>query len=404
MKNTAIQRGIVAVRAEADADMLQAVGELNTAFADFRTKYDAKVSSLAAEVDELNVKHASAEMNGPREAAHSEPSIFAAAGFSAQEVKTAYAAKTRDNGAQATTLAEIVRGIAGMKTTDAAMAALSGGTDSAGGYSLPSTVMPRILDALSESSAILRAGARILPMEQGAKSTTIAAIDTLPVPAWRQELGTITESAPTFRGVVLQPKSLACIVRISRELLADSPDMDRAVRTAVGAAVAAELDRVSLVGSGTDPEPGGIFGATGVNALSQVGTKFAWTDVLAAWQKIAEAKGPQPTSMIVSPRTAVALAGATDLNGQWLGAPPMLSGLTTIGTVGVPNNLGVGLDESLAFVGNFSSVVIAMRENMSVQRLTEAYAKTGEIALLVHSRIDIGLQYPQALATIDKVK
>lgn len=403
-----IQRGIVSVRAESEIKGL--IEEVNTAFNQFKASNSAKIEDLRSElkktqdaVDEAAVQAAAHTMNTGEAIKSAEPAVYAAAGMTRDELRQHYqaASTSRDKDLS---LAEIVRGIAGMKTTDRAMAALSGGADSSGGFALPSVVMPRILDAMAEQSAILRAGARVLPLEQGAKSTTIAAVDTLPAPAWRQELGAVAESDPTFRGVALVPKSLACIVRVSRELIADSPDFDRALRTAIGAAVAAEIDRVALVGSGTDPEPLGIFGTVGINTGTQAGATFAWGDVLAAAQKIAEAKGPKPTSMIISPRTHTGLASLADTTGQWLGAPPLLGQLNTIATVGVPNNLGEDEDESLAFLGDFASVVLALRENMSVQRLVEAYAKTGEIALLIHSRIDIGVQYPGALAVVSGVK
>lgn len=407
--NEHTQRGIVSVRAEAQPELAGAIGELNAAFNQFKANNNAKIDDLRSElkktqdaVDEAAVQAAAQTMNGGEVVKSAEPAVYAAAGLTRDELRQHYQASSTSRDKDLS-LAEIVRGIAGMKTTDRAMAALSGGADSSGGFALPSNVMPRILDAMAEQSAILRAGARVLPLDQGAKSTTIAAINSLPVPAWRKELGSVTESDATFRGVTLVPKSLACIVRISRELIADAPDLDRALRTAVGAAVAAEIDRVALIGTGTDPEPLGILGTTGINTSSQVGAKFAWSDVLAAAQKIAEAKGPKPTSMIVSPRTLTGLASLADTSGQWLGAPPLLGQLNTISTVGVPNNLGTGTDESLAFIGDFAGVVLALRENMSVQRLVEAYAKTGEIALLIHSRIDIGVQYPAALAVIDGV-
>jgi HK97 family phage major capsid protein len=330
------------------------------------------------------------------------------AGLTRDELRAHYQSMASDvagiTDGDAPTLAEFVRGVCGMKTSPQVMAALNTGTDSAGGYALPSVVMPGILEAMAEQSAVMAAGATTLPIKQGAKSVTIAAVNALPQPAWRLELGAVAEGSPTFRGIELKPKSLACVVKISRELLADAPALDGALSTAFGTAVAAELDRVALVGSGVAPEPLGIYYTDNINLVSQAGATFAWADVLAGAQKIAQAKGPRPTSLIVAPSIWTRLAGAQDDNHQWLGPPPMLSSLGIYQTVNVPTDLTSNADESLAFLGDFRTVVIALREFLSIQRLVEKYSDTGEVGLLMHVRADIGVQYPAALSVVEGVK
>ncbi len=407
MNQTKIQRGIVSVRADAgenNESVAKTISELGAAFDSFKARYNEKIDQLQNEVEDAHVKLAAGDMTRSTKAEQAEePATFAAAGLTPSQVKSFYIGRARASGGDKTNLGDFLRGVAGMPTTEAVKASLAVGTDNTGGYAVPHQVMPTILDALTENSAVLRAGARILPLE-GAKSVTIAAVDTLPTPGWRDELGLIDEDEPTFRGVTMTPRSLAVICRVSRELLADAPDMDRAIRTAVTSAIAAEIDRVCLVGSGIAPEPKGIFGTVGVNASNQSGANFAWDDVVSAWTSIAQAKGPQPTHIIVSPAVAAKMGTWLNGTGDWLLPPPLLQNLNIIHTTGVPDNLGTGSNESVAFLGDFGSVILGMRENMSIVRLSEAYAKTGEIAFLVHSRMDVACQYPQALATIAKVK
>lgn len=387
------------------------IEQLGEAFSAFKARYTNKLDQLEStverqqrEIEDAHIKMAAGDMTRSTNAEQAEePATFAAAGLAPSQVKAFYISRARSSGSEKATLGDFLRGVAGMPTSEAVKASLAVGTDSAGGYAVPHTVMPGIIDALTENSAILRAGARILPLE-GAKSVTIAAVDALPTPGWRDELGVIDEDVPTFRAVTMTPRSLAVICRVSRELLADAPDMDRAIQTAVSSAIAAEIDRVCLVGSGIAPEPQGIFGTVGVNASNQSGANFAWGDVVSAWTAIAQAKGPQPTHIIVSPAVAAKMGTWLNGTGDWLLPPPLLRNLSVIHTTGVPDDLGSGSNESLAFVGDFRSVILGMRENMSIVRLSEAYAKTGEIAFLVHSRMDVACQYPQALATIAKVK
>ena len=59
------------------------------------------------------------------------------------------------------TMSDFFRGIAGGRTTPGVRNALSEGTNSAGGYAVPTLLMPNILEALVPVSSLLQAGAGI---------------------------------------------------------------------------------------------------------------------------------------------------------------------------------------------------------------------------------------------------
>jgi HK97 family phage major capsid protein len=209
--------------------------------------------------------------------------------------------------------------------------------------------------------------------------------------------------------VVATPRSLACIVRISRELLADGVDIDRAIRTAIGQAFAKELDRVGLRGSGTAPEPRGLLNTSGVNSVSQ-GTDGAalasYAPILAGVQAILDDDGPMPTAAIMAPRGLVDFGGLVDTTDQPLRAPQLVQPIRFIGTSQVPVNLTVGTstDCSEIYLGDFSRMYFLLRENLSVQLLREAYAKTGELGFLCHLRADVVVPYPKVFAIVKGVR
>lgn len=72
----------------------------------------------------------------------------------------------------------------------------------------------------------------------------------------------------------------------------------------------------------------------------------------------------------------------------------------------VPNNLTVGTsnDCSEIYIGEFSKVIFMLRERMSVQMLTEAFATTGQVGFVCHVRADVILQYPAAFAVVTGVR
>jgi HK97 family phage major capsid protein len=329
---------------------------------------------------------------------------------SAADVRRYYGRRTggRDDGG---TVADFVRGVAGLPTTEGIRAALSEGTDTAGGYLIPTYVMPHVLEAMIPASTVLTAGAGIIPTEEGAKNYTQTAIDAIPTAAWRAENGSVAESDPTFRGVVATPRSLAFFFKVSRELLTDAANVEPALIVAISQAFAKALDRAALRGSGVAPEPRGLLNTTNVQAVTNGGagaslatTKYA--NFLSAVQKILEADGPMPTAAIMSPRSKVVLGGLVDSTNQPLQAPPLLAELQQLATTQIPNDLTVGAstDCSEVYVGDFTRMVIMMRERMSIQKVDQLFATTGQIGFICHVRADVMVQYPKAFALVTGVR
>jgi HK97 family phage major capsid protein len=311
-------------------------------------------------------------------------------------------------------LGDFVRAVAGQQTTELARKALSTGTDTAGGHMVPAVLMPGILEALVAGSSLMQAGSRLVPVGapgDGAKSYTIAAINAVPQAAWRAEAGNVAESDPTFRVVVAVPRSLAFYFKVSRELLADAANLEEVLPTIIGQSMAREMDRAGLMGSGTAPEPRGIRNTAGVHAIGN-GTNGAslgtvrWANLMSAAQAILNANGPMPTAAIMSPRSLIGFGSLADTTNQPLQRPQLLNPLRMVATSQVPVNLTVGSsnDCSEIYVGNFERTGYVMREAVSIQRLSELFATTGEVGFLCHARADFIMEYPQTMAVISGVR
>lgn len=132
------------------------IGELNQAFVAFKDRHDADVKELRDAVDDMAVKAATAQMGGQPVNTTEAPtdgvrSLRTYGDFQAHYAKGVSARDAAD----AVPMAEFLRGVAGMKTSERAVKALSEGTDSAGGYAVPNILMPRILDAMTPASSLL---------------------------------------------------------------------------------------------------------------------------------------------------------------------------------------------------------------------------------------------------------
>lgn len=307
------------------------------------------------------------------------------------------------------TLGAFFRGVANMPTTPAVRNALSVGTNSSGGFAVPNVVMPSILAALVPNSTLLQAGMPIVALEDGAKTYTTAIVSGVPTAAWRSENGSVAESDPVFSGVVATPQSLSFFFKISRELLADAANLEPALLVAIGQAMAKELDRAGLRGSGTAPEPRGILNTVGIQSVTN-GTNGAslagYANLLSAVQAMLAANAPMPTAAIMAPRSLVKLAGLVDSTGQPLRRPPMLENLPMLSTSQIPTNLTVGssTDCSELYLGDFTKMAMMLRESLSVQLLSERFAEAGQLAFVCHCRADFAVMYPSAFSVVTGVR
>lgn len=306
-------------------------------------------------------------------------------------------------------LAAFLRGVARMKTTPEATRALSVGTATAGGYALPRVVMPEILAALVPASSLLSAGAGIVPLGEGAKDYSFAAVDALPVASWRFENGAVAESEPTFKEIVVTPRSLSFVVRISRELLADGANVESALQIAIAQAFAKETDRVGLRGLGVAPEPRGLLNTVGINTVTNgaAGAVLAgYANLFSAVQANLQADAGMPTAAIMAPRSLVKLGALVDTTGQPLMVPTMLKDVQLLSSSQIPVNLTVGAstDCSEIYMGDFTKMIFGMRESLNIQLLDESFALNGQIGFLCHARMDVAVLYPKAFTLVTGVR
>lgn len=407
--SAAVPRGIQSVHAEAQ-DLPTIIEGVNAAITEFKAKHDARLGAIEQQLDD-NVLRASAhQMNIGAAAQVAAPALGPKVLRTYADFRAHFEPKGVEAGAQVS-VTDFLRGVAGMQTTEAVHAALSIGTNTAGGYSVPAQTMPQILSALVPASSLLQAGAGVLLMEDGATSVTTAVTDKIPTAAWRLERGNVAESEPAFRGVVAKPKSLAFYFKVSRELLADGVGIEAALTTAISQAFAVALDQAGLRGSGEGPEPLGIKNTPGVTLLNYatVGSApMAYTPILRAWGALLGVNVQKPTAAIMAPRTLISLANLRDQNWQPLRKPEMIADLPLIATTQIPTNLKDTLPkptgkESEIYVGDFAAMYFLMRENVSIQLLREAFSTTGEIGFMCHVRADVVINRPSAFVVVQGV-
>ena len=280
--------------------------------------------------------------------------------------------------------------------------ALAEATDSAGGYTVPDVLSAELIDAARAASVVMQAGARTIPLTSD--RNTIARVLTDPSPAWRAEAGAVANSDPTFGPVVLTPQSLAVSVDISAELMADSLNLATSLPGILAAAMAVELDRVALIGSGSAPEPRGIANTVGIGTFAQDALIANYLNLSKARTGIMTANRGPVSAYVMHPRDEGSFTDLADANGQPLMAPRAVAEIPMLTTTSLPINGGTGTDESTIIAGNFEHLLIGIRSNVQVELLkTTKYATNLQYQLVCHMRADIAVEDPGAFYTLTGV-
>lgn len=280
--------------------------------------------------------------------------------------------------------------------------ALAEGTDSAGGYTVPEILAARMIDRLRAKSVVFQAGAQTVPLFSDKNS--IAKVATDPVPAWRVENAEVAEADPTFSKVELQPKSLAVLVKISRELLEDSINLENVLPEILAASLASELDRVALFGTGTAPEPRGVSNFAALTAGTAVAGPLESYAPLLRVRTALRTANSDVSAYIMHPRDEGALAELTDNTGQPLNIPPALADVPMLTTTKMPINLGTGTDESMILAGNWSNLIVGVRTSIRIEILRERFADNLQYGFLAHLRADVAAEHEASFAKITAIK
>lgn len=309
-------------------------------------------------------------------------------------------ADTRQRG---NALGDTVRALITGPRNEAEQRALAEGTNSAGGYTVPTPLASWFIDRLRSQSVAVRAGARTVPMDS--KTLSIARLETDPTIGWRAENATIAQGDPTFGVVTLSAKSLAGIVKVSRELLQDSVNVGEILENALAQAMALEMDRAAIWGSGASNQPTGVVNTAGINTVSMGTDGAALTDydpLIDAIYELHADNVPNPTAGIHHPRTGRELAKLKDADGNPLGVPGMVSNIPLLATTAAPidDTQGTATDASSIVYGDFRQMFLGMRESINIMVLDQLYAEDGQIGLAVHARMDVQLAQPKAFCEL----
>lgn len=301
-------------------------------------------------------------------------------------------------------LGSICRALICGPSNDLEQRAMAEGTDTAGGYSVPTVLSGRIIDNLRAKSVVVRAGASTIALDSDKHD--FAKLTGDPVAGWRNESAPVSESDPTLGRVRFEPKSLATVVRASRELLEDARGLDSALRRAFALSFANKLDQAALYGTGTAPEPRGVKNVSGIGSIDMGGVPIDYLKLVEAWQKLAEANAPGgPTAFVMAPRTRARMAMLRDSSNQPLAKPDLIANIPMLDTTSIPvdETAGASTDASTILAGYWPDLVLGIRSRFRIIALNERYMDNNEIGFVGMLRADVQVWNPESFCEIKGV-
>ena len=277
-----------------------------------------------------------------------------------------------------------------------------------GGSAIVPTVWAgNVIDRARNLSAVLQAGAEIVPMD--AKTVQIGRLTADPTAACRAEGSAITPSDPTFDNVTLTATSMNALVIGSTEWFQDASNAESLVEDAIAKAMALQLDLAALYGQITSgagsinlpsPAPKGLL----ANLLANAASSF-FNELLDALYTPRD-YNESPNAMIWNSKAARLYAKAYDTTGQPLAWPADLASVDKYVSNQIPSYTQ-GTMSNVAtdvFLGDWAQLLIGQRLDITLQILTERYADNGQIGIVASWRGDVGVARPRAFSVYRALK
>ncbi len=234
-------------------------------------------------------------------------------------------------------------------------AALSEGSNSAGGFLVPEELSDMVLDKSRAQSVLVDAGCQIVGMKSDSKIW--AKVVTDPEFEIKAENAAFSEGSVTFGNVQAIARTIGCLLTCSNELLEDAPNAAELIDSVLSKSLGAELDRLGLAGSGSSGEPIGLLNNGDIPSTGSVGA-IAWADLSSAATAIRVANYV-PGAFVFHPSIAEDLALLADTTGQPLNPPENVRDVPRMNTT----NCTV----TKAVCGDFSNLYWVIRRNPVIE-------------------------------------
>ena len=278
------------------------------------------------------------------------------------------------------------------------------------GVLIPQEFQSQWIDLLRARSVLNVAGMRTTVMS--AKTQTHAAVTGDPAVTWHTEAGSISADNPTFAARTLTANTVVARCQASVELAQDSPDFGAQLARVMTGAIAAEIDRVGLEGSGTPPEPAGIANTSGRSSQTSTGALTDYEEITSGIGALLQANCDlEQVSQfaIMNPRTWTAyqnLVTGISSDKTPLARPRAIENMRFLVTSNIAGNWGASPQvPSTLYLGDFRDLLLGVRMESSVEVLKlTTFASNLLLEFVGYARCDFLVTRPASFHTVEDIQ
>ncbi len=279
------------------------------------------------------------------------------------------------------------------------VAVLNTGVTTEGGHLVPVEYETTLIQSLENqnimrmlASVVTSGSDRKIPIETDAGAA-----------AWMLENGTYPESDSAFGQVTVDAFKLGRIIKISEELLQDAFfDMQSYITGAFQRSFGNAEETAFVVGDGTN-KPTGVIPSAEVGHTAALTSAITTDELIDLFHSLKRAYRRNGTFMF-NDTLAKAIRKLKDSNGQYVWQPGLVAGQpdTLLGRpVAISDDVaGFAANALVMAFGDFSYYRIQDRVGISMQRLNELYAGSGQVGFRMNKRTDGKLLLPEAVKSL----
>jgi len=303
---------------------------------------------------------------------------------------------------------------------------LSSGPADEGGVFVPSVLADSFIDALRARAVVRQAGPIEVDLSSG--NLRVPRVATDPTAGWvgegkRRKASNLRTGSLVFTGKTIQGKSA-----LTQKLLRRSgQNAEQIVRNGLVRVMANEEDTTFFSGSGSEFKPKGMLNwaiaANKFNSNATINLTNVQADLRTQFSKLTDASVDiDMAQWFMSWRTrnflAFSLRDTEDqpaFKGEMTADTPTLNGQRVWVTNNIPNNLGVGNDESRIYFTAMNEAWLAEESGLVVKASTEASFEDdtgttisafdhGLMVIIIERDLDFAMAHGEAVAVMEQVK
>lgn len=296
---------------------------------------------------------------------------------------------------------------------------LTVGTPTAGGNLVATDLLSSsFIDLLRNRMVTRMLGATILGGLQG--DVAIPRQSGGATAYWVTEGNSPTESQQSFDQVEMSPNTVGAFTDISRKLLIQSSiDIENLVKRDLATALALELDRVAINGSGVGAEPTGILNTSGIGNVGTSPAAPTYADIISLWTETATDNADfGALSYLTTPAVCGKLMQTFTNTGTsaeipvWKNGPGdgSMIGYPAVVSNQVPSNLGSSSNASTPdstlhalLFGNWNDLLVGEWSGMDLTIDPYTHSTSGTLRIVILMDADIGIRHPESFAAMQEV-